>query len=175
KVLAPVSQANHRSGSVGNVFKFFGSVFCDGAEHFASSAGWRGENDSACFSGFLASGRNAPYALSLIVDDVFDRRVQTHASFGKPARDTIDEFLHAAGQSDEQTPAGAAAALPMARPSSLLRPRRPNDAALGPFHFLEARHRCGQAELVRIRRVDAADQKLGDAFQSFDAESTVHE
>src|SRR5437870_638060 len=94
---------------------------------------------------------------------------------GKSARDTIDTFLHAAGESDEQTPAGATAILPVARPSSLLRPHRPNDAALGPFHFLEARHRCGQAELVRIRRVDAADERLGDAFQSFGAESTANE
>ena len=55
------------------------------------------------------------------------------------------------------------------------RPHRPDHAARLAFHLQETRHGCRQAEVVRVRRVDPADQRLGHALQGLAAESARDE
>src|SRR5262249_44003115 len=89
--------------------------------------------------------------------------------------DRVDQFVHASGQSDEQTPARAATAF-WAPPTSLLvENHRQRNAASATFHLFEARHGSGEAKLIRVRCIDATDEWLRHPFQRFDAKAPTHE
>ena len=63
----------------------------------------------------------------------------------------------------------------IARTPLLLENHRQGNAASAAFHFLEARHGRAEAELIRVRCIDATDERLRDPFQHFDAEAASHE
>src|SRR5258706_12659169 len=86
-----------------------------------------------------------------------NRGIDLYSSFWQPLRQTIDEFLHAAFERHKETPARAAAGFAIARALFLLRPHRPDDTAPAEFHFLEARHGRGEAQLVWIGCIDPAN------------------
>ena len=95
----------------------------------------------------------------------------------RPAKRLLDaahEHFHAPVDADEQAPARPGLVRCLC-PASL-RPPAPDDhAAVAAFHLPEPGHGGGQAEGFRVRRVDAADERLRDTLQDFLAQPSSHE
>src|SRR5207249_11060032 len=90
-----------------------------------------------------------------------------------PRGERRDQLLHALLEGDEE--AEARAGDPRLRGAPARAPEPEDDRALPPLELGEAWHRGREAQVVGIGRVDAGDERLGDALECLTAEPPPHE
>ena len=81
-----------------------------------------------------------------------------------------NEALHTGLQGHKQTPARPTRSLGRLRITTSRSPERINHTSVLTFHVQKTRHGRGQAELVGVGGIDAAYERLGNAFERFSPE-----
>src|SRR5262245_9956787 len=133
----------------------------------------RGKNDRIRVLLPAVNGGNAPAGAPS--RDSVHALLDTDRVRREAADECARQLLHAVRERHEQGPAGAARSDPLGRGPARGAPHGEDDAALSPLHFEKPRHGRRQREVVRVRRVDARDQRLRDTFERLLAEPAADE
>src|SRR5580692_4824842 len=78
-------------------------------------------------------------------------------------REGIDDSADAVLEAEEKTPACATRAARLGIACACGCAQAANHTAITPLHLDEPRHRCAEAEQIRIGCIDAAGERLRDA------------
>ena len=106
--------------------------------------------------------------------DAMDRGLQAHGAGRQTVGEGVHQRLHAVPERREQAVAGAADARLRAA-LALSVPQREDQTAVTLLHVQELWHRGPHAEMARVSGVNAAEHRLGHAFQGFPAQAAGDE